>query len=149
KRLSDSGITCKLFTDVHELEMVIYQALSGIAASEVDKSGQVYIQWPEDKSPYPGLLWFDKEYVPLFFGRDREVAEIIAKMSEPQGRFIVVSGASGSGKSSLVGGGIWRALIQEERMPGSRNWLWCRIQPGDGKTPFEALAWGLKQTFQK
>src|SRR5262249_24287241 len=56
-------------------------------------------------------------------------------------------GASGSGKSSLARAGLWRALIKEDRIPGSRAWEWLRIQPGDGKaTPFESLAWGLKQT---
>jgi formylglycine-generating enzyme required for sulfatase activity len=149
KRLSDSGITCKPFTDVHELEKLIYQALIEISGSEADNGDQERIQWPEDKSPYPGLFRFDEEYAPLFFGRDREVAELITKMSEPQGRFIVISGSSGSGKSSLIGAGVWRALIKEERMPGSHNWLWRRIQPDDGKTPFEALAWHLRQTFQK
>jgi formylglycine-generating enzyme required for sulfatase activity len=147
KRLSDAGITCKTFADVHELEKLIYQALIEVAGSETD-SAQEHIQWPEDKSPYPGLLWFDEEYAPLFFGRDREVAEVITKMSEPEGRFIVIGGASGSGKSSLVGAGVWRAL-KAERIPGSHNWFWCRIQPDDGNTPFDALAWGLKQTFQK
>ena len=149
KRLSDSGITCKPFTDVHELEKLIYQALIEISDSEADNGDQERIQWPEDKSPYPGLFRFDEEYAPLFFGRDHEVAEVITKMSEPQGRFIVISGSSGSGKSSLVGAGVWRALIKEERMPGSHNWLWVRIQPDDGRTPFEALAWRLRQTFQK
>ena len=68
-------------------------------------------------------------------------------MTEPEGRLVVISGASGSGKSSLVGAGVWRALIQEDRIPGSRDWSWLRIHPGDGNTtPFEALAWGLKQT---
>lgn len=31
------------------------------------------IDWPDGKSPYPGLLWFDEDYAPLFFGRDQEV----------------------------------------------------------------------------
>jgi formylglycine-generating enzyme required for sulfatase activity len=147
KRLSDAGITCKPFSDVHELENLIYQALIEVTGSGTD-SAQESVPWPENRSPYPGLLWFDEEYAPLFFGRDREVAEVITKMSEPEGRFIVISGASGSGKSSLVGAGVWRAL-KAGRMSGSQNWFWRRVQPDDGRTPFDALAWGLKQTFQK
>src|SRR5262249_62200656 len=57
--------------------------------------------------------------------------------------------SSGSGKSSLAGAGLWRALIKEDRLAGSRDWNWLRIQPGDGKTPFLSLAWGLRQAFPK
>lgn len=107
------------------------------------------VEWPEDESPYPGLMWFDDKYAPLFFGRDREVTEVIAKMSEPGGRFLIISGASGSGKSSLVGAGVWRALIQDNRIPGSPAWVWLRIELGDGVTPFASLAWGLRHKFAK
>ena len=107
------------------------------------------IDWPDDKSPYPGLEWFDEEYAPLFFGRDREVDDLIAKLSEPQGRFLLISGASGSGKSSLVSAGLWHTLSKEVHFPGNKNWLWLRITPGDGRGPFESLAWGLKQTFPR
>lgn len=107
------------------------------------------VKWPAHKSPYPGLMWFDEGYAPLFFGRDREVNEVIAKMSEPEGRFVIISGASGSGKSSLVGAGAWHALIEDDRIPGSSDWIWLRIVPGDGKTPFASLAWRLKQQFSK
>ena len=105
------------------------------------------IDWPVGKSPYPGLLWFPKEYADLFFGRDREVDAVIAKMNEPGGRFMVVSGASGSGKSSLVAAGVWRALLKEGRVSGSTSWAWLRIQPSDGETPFDSLASGLKHLF--
>ena len=112
-------------------------------------SSEDQIEWPAGKSPYPGLLWFDEEYAPMFFGRDREVDDLVEKMYQPAGRFLVISGASGSGKSSLVGGGLWRALLQDGRLPGSRQWRWLRIQPGDGQKPLDSLVWGLKQTFPR
>ena len=65
-------------------------------------------------------------------------------MCEPNGRCLIISGASGSGKSSLIGAGLWRALIKEDRIPGSRAWEWLRIHPGSSKSsPFVSLAWGL------
>ena len=147
KRIGDAGVMCKPFADVHELEKLIYQALVETGGSRTNTGEPQRINWPDGKSPYPGLLSFDQEYAPLFFGRDREVAEVIAKMCEPAGRFLIVSGASGSGKSSLVAAGLWQELIVKDRIPGSRTWEWLRIQPGDGKrSPFEALGWGLKQT---
>ncbi len=139
---------CKAFGDVHELEKLVFQALiEEVTAAHNNTDKHARIDWPDGKSPYPGLLSFDQDYAELFFGREHEVSAVIGKLSEPEGRFLIISGASGSGKSSLVGAGVWRALIQEDRIPGSRDWPWLRIQPGDGKTtPFEALAWGLKQT---
>jgi hypothetical protein len=149
-RLSNAGVTCKPFSDAHELEKLIFQALVEDAAGSVEKSiDQERIPWPEGTSPYPGLEWFNKDYAPLFFGRDREVKELIGKMSEPKGRLLIVSGASGSGKSSLVAAGLWQAVINEGRLPGSKRWAWCRIQPGDGETPFHSLAWGLKQAYPR
>jgi len=147
KRISDAGVMCKAFGDVHELEKLVYQALiEEVTPARSNTNKQERIDWPDGKSPFPGLLSFDQDYAELFFGREHEVSAVIGKMSEPEGRLLVISGASGSGKSSLVGAGVWRALIQEDRIPGSRDWPWLRIQPGDGKTtPFEALAWGLKQ----
>ena len=84
----------------------------------------------------------------MFFGRDREVDAVLAKMSEPEGRVLIISGVSGSGKSSLVAAGLWRAL-KEGRLQGSEQWVWLRIQPGDGQRPFDPLVWGLKQAFPR
>ena len=141
------GSRVQTFSDAHELEKLIYQSLVETGGSKIDISKPDRIHWRKDKSPYPGLFLFDQEYAELFFGRDQEVAELIAKLCGPDGRFLLISGASGSGKSSLVGAGLWRALICEDRIPGSKTWEWLRIQPGDGKeSPFEALAWGLRQT---
>jgi len=107
------------------------------------------IDWPDGKSPYPGLEWFDEDYAPLYFGRDREVGDLMAKLSDPQGRFLIISGASGSGKSSLVAAGLWQALIKEGRLPGSHQWRWLRITPSaDSRGPFVSLAAGLKRVLK-
>lgn len=108
------------------------------------------IDWPEGKSPYPGLEWFDEDYAPLFFGRDREVQELVGKLSEPGGRLLIISGASGSGKSSLVAAGLWQALVKEGRLTGGQQWRWLRVTPAmDSRGPFASLAAGLTQAFPK
>ncbi|TKB89607.1 MAG: DUF4062 domain-containing protein [Nitrospira sp.] len=118
------------------------------ALIQAEPQKHVRIDWPDGKSPYPGLLWFDENYASLFFGRDREIDDLVGKMSELECRVLLVSGASGSGKSSLVAAGLWQAIIDEGRLPGSQHWVWQRIQPSDGETPFHSLAQGLKQIFR-
>jgi hypothetical protein len=60
------------------------------------------------RCPYRGLLPFETEDTLLFYGRDREISELLAKMAT--GRFLAVVGDSGSGKSSLVKAGLIPAL---------------------------------------
>ena len=62
KRISDAGVMSKSFSDVHELEKLIYQALIESAGSKIDTAEPVNVDWPDGKSPYPGLLSFDQEY---------------------------------------------------------------------------------------
>ncbi|MEO8324588.1 MAG: SUMF1/EgtB/PvdO family nonheme iron enzyme [Nitrospirota bacterium] len=150
KRIQDAGFICAQFRDISQLELLIYQALVEHVQLTPPASEPETIEWPEGKSPYPGLEWFDEGYAPLYFGREREVDDVIAKMSESQGRFLLISGASGSGKSSMVAAGLWHALAKEGRLPASEKWRWLRLTPGfDGREPFESLASGLKQAFPK
>ncbi|MBX3333417.1 MAG: SUMF1/EgtB/PvdO family nonheme iron enzyme [Nitrospira sp.] len=149
KRLEDSGVISKRFSDFHELEKLVYQALIEefpVACSSRQEIER--IDWRKDQSPYPGLMWFKEDYAPLFFGRDREVEAVLEKMREPQGHFLVISGASGSGKSSLVSAGLWRAVIQQGQLLGTERCRWKRMTPGAGKMgPFVKLAIGLQESF--
>ncbi|MGP3924688.1 nSTAND1 domain-containing NTPase [Streptomyces sp. 8N616] len=54
--------------------------------------------------PYVGLAAFRAEDAELFFGRERLVEELLARLS--RGRFTAVFGASGAGKSSLLRAGL-------------------------------------------
>ena len=65
---------------------------------------------PEGKSPFLGLRPFDVDDALLFYGRDREVEELLERLQRQ--RFLAVVGASGSGKSSLVRAGLIPALLR-------------------------------------
>lgn len=58
----------------------------------------------EKSSPYLGLESFDESHKDFFFGRDALVAQLLEKVAEKA--LVVVSGASGSGKSSVVCSGL-------------------------------------------
>jgi WD40 repeat protein len=59
-------------------------------------------------SPYPGLAMFQADDAELFFGRDALVDELAGRLGRR--RFLVVFGASGAGKSSLVRAGLAPAV---------------------------------------
>ena len=54
--------------------------------------------------PYPGLRPFRENEQRLFFGRDRQIKEILQRLERSS--FAVVIGGSGSGKSSIVNAGV-------------------------------------------
>ena len=54
----------------------------------------------EKFNPFPGLRPFAPDESEYFFGRENESEEITGKLL--RNRFVAVTGASGSGKSSLV-----------------------------------------------
>jgi len=70
------------------------------------------------RSPYPGLRPFDKSEWPIFFGRERMTDEVIGQLLER--KLVVVHGASGDGKSSLVRAGVQARLEQQYARSGRR-----------------------------
>lgn len=67
--------------------------------------------------PYRGLLAFQPEHRRFFFGREKEISEIVqdlhALRDQKLERLLIVAGASGTGKSSLVFAGAVPKLQQE------------------------------------
>jgi hypothetical protein len=60
-------------------------------------------------SPFRGLNVFDFEHAPIFRGRTRAIGEVLEALEgqvRAQRPFVLVVGASGSGKSSLVRAGV-------------------------------------------
>lgn len=74
-------------------------------------------------SPYVGLTAFDGEHAGVFFGRSRVTAELLAAMRqqiENQRRFVLIVGASGCGKTSLLNAGALPLLRQDGGFDGMR-----------------------------
>src|SRR5262249_7006975 len=84
--------------------------------------------------PYKGLLAFEPEDTEVFFGREATVGLLLGRLVER--RFVVLVGASGSGKSSVVRAGVVAAITQGE-VPGSEGWSSVICTPGEH--PLRAL----------
>ncbi|MEO1446996.1 MAG: ATP-binding protein, partial [Cyanobacteria bacterium J06635_11] len=65
-----------------------------------------------ENNPYRGLESFDQADHELFFGREREIEQLMARLATPH-PLTVVLGASGTGKSSLVKAGLLPRLAQQ------------------------------------
>ena len=78
---------------------------------------------PPDARPYRGLEAFREEDTHLFFGRDALARNVLDKLDHH--RLVLLIGASGSGKSSLINAGI----IPKLRQDPARTIVRCT--PGD------------------
>jgi eukaryotic-like serine/threonine-protein kinase len=87
------------------------------------------------ENPYRGLRAFGPEHRALFFGREAETATVIAELRANP--FVLVAGASGTGKSSLIRAGVV-PRVERGALGAGAEWQATVIVPG-GK-PTEALA---------
>jgi formylglycine-generating enzyme required for sulfatase activity len=90
------------------LETHLRELLRKRLAKPDDALVPVGIRWHQG-SPFRGLLSFELEHASVFFGRTRarnELRELLARQVGRGSAFVLVVGASGSGKSSLVKAGL-------------------------------------------
>jgi tetratricopeptide (TPR) repeat protein len=104
------------FETAAEFEEQLYEHLRGLLERRAGAAVEgVEIRWHE--APFRGLLPFEAEHAAVFFGRTRPRNELRELLSRQEGRgcaFVLVLGASGSGKSSLVRAG----LLPDLKLPG-------------------------------
>ncbi len=90
--------------------------------------------------PYRGLAAYEPEHARYFYGRNTLTNELLAlaRGRHVDGGLMVVVGASGSGKSSLLGAGLIAALDREDMplLPGR----WCYLLFTPRADPLHELA---------
>ncbi|MFM9046971.1 MAG: toll/interleukin-1 receptor domain-containing protein, partial [Cyanobium sp.] len=103
-----------------EREAALEQLKKQLEASALTAQGG--FSWDGTSPPYPGLLAFEEEDAPVYFGRDDEIRHLRDRLTARQTlggiRLLVVLGASGSGKSSLLRAGVLPRLRRS-----GRGWL--------------------------
>ena len=95
-------------------------------------------------NPYPGLRPFAETEQRLFFGRTYQVGEILQRLERTS--FAVVTGGSGSGKSSIVNAGVIPALRKRQLASRGDFWLAATFSPKD--QPFKNLAAELAKLIE-
>lgn len=99
------------------------------------------ITWRHE-SPFRGLEAFGYEHSPVFFGRTAAIGEMIAALRRQDASnqpFLLVIGASGSGKSSVVRSGLLPLLTQPGVIEGVARWDRIEMRPRDRRIDLKAL----------
>jgi WD40 repeat protein len=94
--------------------------------------------------PFKGLASFDVDDARVFFGRERLVAELVARLTGAPLMGIV--GPSGSGKSSVLRAGLLAALAAGV-LPGSERWALALLRPGGH--PMRALEHAVAEALPR
>jgi tetratricopeptide (TPR) repeat protein/energy-coupling factor transporter ATP-binding protein EcfA2 len=100
-------------------------------------------------APYRGLDVFRAEHAPIFFGRDDEICEALERLraqAEAGCAFLLLVGASGSGKSSLARAGVLPALETDNLDESVTEWRTAVLAPGECA---DGLCRGLARTLLK
>ncbi len=105
---------------------------SRIERDRIEAGADVRATWMQ--SPFRGLSSYDFEHAPIFFGRGaaqlKAVEQIVRNAAEGRA-FLLVLGASGSGKSSLVRAGLLPNLFARGVADGAGLWRRVVFKPGD------------------
>ena len=80
-------------------------------------------------NPFPGLRSFEEDEEYLFFGREKQIDDLLDRLEETH--FLAVIGTSGSGKSSLVKSGLLPSLHTGFIKGSGKGWRIGVFRPGD------------------
>jgi hypothetical protein len=132
------------FRDLTEFERKVERLLRDWMKSNVSQ-GTI---WPieEKGSPFRGLEPFDPKHADVYCGRDRKVARamdellIAARRGKP---FLLIPGASGSGKSSMMRAGMAPRVVRPGAVAGVDLWRVALLRLATDDNPMLALARAL------
>ena len=107
------------------------------------------------RNPYKGLYSFKYDDARELFGRERLVGEMVQqvkhivseeKQHSQSSRCMLVVGASGAGKSSVVMAGLLPELQKSQPIPEIKHWLFLEpVSPGE--RPIDSLVYALNLPF--
>jgi WD40 repeat protein len=115
--------------------------------AEIALTSQGGLPWDGRRPPYPGLASLEEEDAAVYFGREPEIRHVVerlrARRSLGGSALMVVLGASGAGKSSLLRAGV----VPRLRRSG-RHWL-APPPFRPQRKPLDSLALSLAEALKQ
>ncbi|MDQ5770493.1 toll/interleukin-1 receptor domain-containing protein, partial [Thiothrix subterranea] len=120
------GLQTTVAADIQHLDLTKDRddALQRLHAqlTELTLTLQQRFDWDKTRPPYPGMLAFEAEDAPVFFGRDHETNQLRERLNQHRtlgnASVLLMLAASGAGKSSLLKAGLLPRLRRD-----TRHWL--------------------------
>jgi len=141
---------CSTYSDLEEFENLVRAHFRDFLARQLEKEivprDQRVREHYWKSEPFRGLQFFDFEHAPIFQGRTKAVGDVLdalTKQANAKTPFVLVLGASGSGKSSLVRAGVLPLLTEVGTTAGEGPWRYAITRPSTGADPFDSLAVAL------
>jgi conflict system STAND superfamily ATPase len=144
---------CHEYRDLEEFENLFREHFRDFLAGQLDREiglRKTLRKVPYlESNPFRGLNFFDFEHAALYHGRTKaiwEVVDALKNQAMAKKAFVLVMGAAGSGKSSLVRAGVLPLLAQGRTPLGNGPWRRAVTRPGaggDARDPFDTLAAAL------
>lgn len=143
--------TSSVFPDIQHIDVVADpdQGLERLRIGLLDRGIDPLdaFDWNASRPPYPGLLAFEEADAAIFFGRGEALARTLEaldaqrRQADDAARFVLLLGASGSGKSSLARAGVIPRL---KKRPAE----WLPLPPmRPQQEPIDELAAALATAF--
>jgi WD40 repeat protein len=149
RHFEDRGIFLTAHTfyrGLMDFETKLERQLRRVFEELARKEAAAPILWFE--CPFRGLEAYDFEHAQIFFGRDAAMQQArnqLAANAADGTAFLLILGASGSGKSSLVRAGLVPELYVPRSVPGVGAWRRVLFRPGQGADLFLGVARSLTQ----
>jgi DNA-binding SARP family transcriptional activator/WD40 repeat protein len=131
-----AGLRADIAQSVEGIQHVLEQRRANVAPRQAERSGG-HEGGGTPARPYKGLSAFEPSDAADFFGRERLVAELVARLAGA--RLLAVVGPSGSGKSSLVRAGLLPALASGV-LPVTGGWTSVIATPSMQRGGRDALS---------
>ena len=135
-------------------EQVIAQLLDATGGDDT-KPGELW----RYASPYRGLAAMEQKDSDFFFGRSKEIVDVVEALAGNPDKVCILLGNSGVGKSSLAQAGVLAALVRQawpETIGTPNPWpvvfqdsrRWCVLAMRPGTEPIGALVEAFLDTWQ-
>ena len=92
--------------------------------------------------PFPGPRPYLESESSVFYAREKEVEDVLNILQRH--KLVVISGESGSGKTSLINAGVLPLLKSRFSGQAGKDWVVCNFRPG--VSPIENFAHALSHT---